>query len=134
MHYNVMWKIEYEYIKDWLAELDAPTRDCVTAAVEVLAHLGPALGRPLVDVVVASRHANMKELRPPSPGATEFRILFAFDPDRSAVLLLGGDKSGMNSKKAAKRDRWSKWYKKAVAEADRRYDEHLAKLQRKGRD
>ena len=134
MRYNAMWKIEYEYIKDWLAELDAPTRDCVTAAVEVLAHLGPALGRPLVDVVVASRHANMKELRPPSPGATEFRILFAFDPERSVVLLLGGDKSSMNSKRASKRDKWSKWYKKAVAEADRRYDEHLAKLQRKGRD
>ena len=127
-----MWKIDYEYIKDWLAGLDVPTRDCVTAAVEVLADLGPTLGRPLVDTVEGSRHANMKELRPPSPGMTEFRILFAFDPVRHAVLLLGGDKSGAGNQKASGRDKWSGWYRTAIPEADKRYDEHLASLESEG--
>ena len=127
-----MWKIEYHFVADWLASLDAPTRDCVTAAVEVLADLGPALGRPLVDTVEGSRFANMKELRPPSPGSSEFRILFAFDPARRAVLLLGGDKSGADTRKASKKVKWSGWYKTAVPEADRRYDQHLANLKGKG--
>jgi hypothetical protein len=63
------------------------------AALQVLREHGPALGRPLVDTVVASRHPNMKELRPGSTGRTEIRVLFAFDLVRHAVLLVGGDKS-----------------------------------------
>lgn len=122
------WSIDYSYVKEWLATLDPETRDCVTAAVEILSELGPTLGRPLVDTVRRSRHGNMKELRPPSPGMSEFRILFAFDPRREAILLLGGDKSGAVGKKSSKRDKWSKWYETAIPEADKRYDEHLARL------
>ena len=55
------------------------------AAIEMLEERGPQLGRPLVDTVTASRHKNMKELRPGSSGQTELRILFAFDPKRQAV-------------------------------------------------
>ena len=72
------------------------------------------LGRPLVDTVTSSRHANMKELRPGSTGRTEIRVLFAFDRQRKAILLLGGDKS---------RD-WRGWYRTNIAVADDLFDEH----------
>ncbi len=85
------------------------------AAIRVLSDLGPALGRPLVDSVKGSRHKNMKELRPGSTGRTEVRVLFAFDPKRRAILLVGGDKSNA----------WSKWYEVNVPIADERYDAHL---------
>jgi hypothetical protein len=62
----------------------------------------------LVDRIKGSSIHNMKELRPGSSGATEMRILFAFDPWRSSVLLVAGDKSG----------RWSEWYRKAVPRAE----------------
>jgi hypothetical protein len=80
---------------------------------------GPALGRPLVDTVKASRHRNMKELRPGSTGRTEVRVLFAFDYERKAILLLGGDKS----------NDWKGWYKTNIPIADERFEQHQAKLQ-----
>lgn len=64
------------------------------------------------------KHKNMKELKPPSSGSTEVRVLFAFDPLRSANLLLGGDKSG----------NWRKWYAANIPTADALYDDHLSKL------
>ena len=88
------------------------------AAIRVLRDHGPALGRPLVDSVKGSRHKNMKELRPGSTGRTEVRVLFAFDPKRRAILLVGGDKSNA----------WSKWYEVNVPIADERYDAHLRGL------
>ena len=66
----------------------------VNQAILVLEGSGPAEGRPLVDTVTASRLANMKELRPPSGGRSEVRILFVFDPWWSAVRLVAGDKRG----------------------------------------
>jgi len=78
---------------------------------------GPAVGRPLVDALEGSRHANMKELR-----VGDLRALFAFDPTRRAVLLLGGDKTR----------RWREWYSQAVPLADRLYDEHLRRLVEEG--
>jgi hypothetical protein len=68
----------------------------------------------LVDSVKGSRHSNMKELRPGSTGRTEIRVLFAFDEELQAVLLVGGDKS----------EDWSGWYKTNVPIADDRLDEH----------
>lgn len=68
----------------------------------LLAERGPSLGRPLVDTEVRSRHKNMEELRPGSSGRSELRILFAFDPERRAILLVAWDKSG----------NWSKWYRR----------------------
>lgn len=125
-----MWEVDYEYIKDWLVELDEPTLECVVAAVELLAEEGPTLGRPLVDTVKNSKHKNMKELRPTSPGMSEFRILFAFDPNRHAILLLGGDKSGETESTRSKKQKWAGWYKKAIPVADARFDEHLKQLER----
>jgi hypothetical protein len=91
----------------------------IAIAVEALEERGPALGRPFVDTVKASRHANMKELRP--HGET-IRILFAFDPRRTAILLLGGDKRG----------RWKRWYEEMIPIADQLYEDHLAELRREG--
>jgi hypothetical protein len=76
---------------------------------------GPALGRPLVDSIAHSSIHNLKELRPGSAGRTEVRILFAFDPWRSAILLTGGDKSGD----------WQGWYRRAIPSAEKLYAEYL---------
>lgn len=77
-----MWIVDIEFIAEWLAALDPDSRTQVVAAIELLEDLGPQLGRPIVDTVVASRHKDMKELRPGSSGRTELRVLFAFDPGR----------------------------------------------------
>jgi hypothetical protein len=68
----------------------------------------PAEGRPLVDTITASRIANMKELRPPSARRSEIRILLVFDPWRSVILLVAGDKSGQ----------WEKWSRTAIPRAE----------------
>lgn len=113
-----MWEIEVDLVEQWLLALDDDSYVQVVAALKVLAADGPALGRPLVDSIVASRHKNMKELRPGSRGRSELRILFVFDPTRRAVLLLGGDKA----------QRWKTWYRENIPIADDRYDEHLRHL------
>ncbi len=80
------------------------------AAIEVLQEHGPQLGRPLVDTITASRHRNMKELRPGSSGRSELRVLFVFDPERRAIMLVAGDKVG----------NWTRWYKKNITVAEER--------------
>ena len=80
-------------VTDWFLRLDQQTRSLATGAIDLPAEHGPTLGRPAVDAIRGSRH-NMKELRPGSVGATEVRILFVFDSERRAVLLVAGDKSG----------------------------------------
>lgn len=101
-----------------LAANDPASAALVERAIDLLAMEGPTLGRPMVDRVNASRHHNMKELRPGSSGASEIRILFAFDPVRRAVLLVAGDRAG----------NWKGWYDVNIPLADKRYDEHLAEL------
>lgn len=92
------WEIElHSSVDAWfmgLADEEPKTADLVGEAIEMLAAFGPTLGRPLVDRVKGSAHHNMKELRPASAGASEVRILFAFDPQRQAILLAAGDKAG----------------------------------------
>lgn len=95
-----MWDIDYSLIEDLLDGLDEGTIAHIFAALEVLQANGPSLGRPLVDTLKGTRYGNMKELRPASSGSTVVRILFAFDPNRRAIMLLGGDKSkGRSGKK-----------------------------------
>lgn len=119
-----MWSIEYEHITEWLDKQDGETVACIFAALERLEQQGPALGRPLVDTLKGARIKNLKELRPASPGGTEVRILFAFDSERKAIMLLGGDKSrGKNGK-----TKWSGWYKDAIPKAERLFDKHLERL------
>ena len=106
-----MWQIGMEPIKDWLDGLDKQTAYQVYAALDLLRERGPNLKRPLVGKIEGSIIGFMKELRPGSAGRSEVRILFVFDPERKAVLLVGGDKQ----------NKWNKWYKTAIREAERRY-------------
>lgn len=117
----VTWEIEAtdEFV-EWWRRLSANQQVALTARVELLAERGPDLGRPAVDRIVSSRHHNMKELRAAKEGA--LRVLFAFDPRRQVILLLGGDKSGA----------WREWYEWAVPVADDLYDEYLAELEAEG--
>lgn len=110
-----MWSVDIELIVGWLTSLDDGSREQVVAAIELLEDLGPQLGRPIVDTVSASRHRNMKELRPGSSGRSELRVLFAFDPERTAIMLIAGDKAGD----------WKRWYKKNIQMADDIFDAHL---------
>jgi hypothetical protein len=114
------WEIlltgEVESFLDHLYETDPASHQLVNQAILVLERNGPVEGRPLVDSITASRIANMKELRPPSSGRTEIRILLVFDPWRAAILLVAGDKSGQ----------WSKWYRTAIPRAEQLYDDYLA--------
>ena len=94
------------------------------ARVELLELAGPALGRPVVDNVHQSRHVNMKELR----AEKGIRVLFALDPRRTAILLIGGDKSpGERSSPD-----WKRWYDRYVPIADDLYDIHLVELRDEG--
>lgn len=113
-----VWEVDLERVEPWLGTLSDDDYEQVIAAVELLREHGPTLGRPLVDTVSGSDFKNMKELRPGSSGRSEIRILFAFDPDRKAIVLVGGDKAG----------RWKTWYRKAIPAADRMFESHLKKL------
>ncbi len=88
----------------------------------LLQQFGPRLGRPRVDTLNDSRHANMKELRFSATDG-EWRVAFAFDKKRQAILLVAGDKSGRGEKRL---------YRKLIRKADDRFDAHLARL-KKGR-
>jgi len=118
----VEWDVEYtDHFEEWWNGLDSAEQEDVAAKVGLLEECGPALGRPHVDTIRSSRHPNMKELIVQHAGRP-YRILFAFDPRRSAILLIGGDKTG--------RDRW---YEEYVPRADRLYDQHLETLRREDR-
>ncbi len=100
--------------------LDEISASLVRDSVELLAERGPergpALGRPAVDRITGSRLHNLKELLPGSAGKTEIRILFIFDPQRRAILLVAGDKA----------DNWTRWYRDAIKLAEDRYARFLA--------
>ena len=87
----------------------------VVAGIDVLAAVGPSLGRPLVDRVKGSRRHGMRELRPGSSGRTEIRVLFVFDPWRSAILLVGGDKPA----------NWTRWHRTVIPRAKRLYEGYV---------
>lgn len=97
-------------------EFEAEVQDAIFARLLLLEREGPSLGRPHADTLAGSKHANMKELRCNAAGGV-WRIAFAFDPDRQAILLVGGDKSGGGEKR---------FYKQLIARADERFDRHLA--------
>jgi len=115
------WEVEYtDEFAGWWATLTEKQQDSIAAAVELLEERGPSLDRQLVDTIHGSRHANMKELRPPGGN---IRIFFAFDPASCAILLIGGDKT----------NRWKKFYDAMIPLADKLYDEHLQTLEREGK-
>ena len=93
-------------------------QDELLAHAKLLAAFGPDLGRPTVDTLKGSRHTNMKELRFSWNGQV-WRVAFAFDPQRQAILLVGGDKGGADQRR---------FYKRLLKVADARYDDHLVTL------
>jgi hypothetical protein len=101
-----------EEVERWYFTLGPDSMAAVTGAIDLLELEGPTLGRPTVDKVNRSKFHNVKELR---PAGTSIRVLFIFDPQRQAILLLGGDKS----------DNWKGWYDKNIPVAEQRYEDWL---------
>jgi hypothetical protein len=108
-------------VREWLNTLDAGIRTRIAAHVDLLERFGPNLGRPRVDAVKGSAYANMKELRVQYQGEP-WRILFAFDPRRRAILLVGGNKTGDK-----------RWYEEQIRIADARYRRHLKSMKHEKR-
>ncbi len=100
----------------WYLSLDPKEQESIQHSLALLADVGPLLGRPHADAVRASRFPNMKELRAQHQGRP-YRVLFAFDPARTGMLLIGGDKTGD-----------ARWYDRMIPVADRLYEEHLRRL------
>ncbi len=115
------WDVEYtDEFGRWWESLSEGEQESVAASVGLLEECGPMLGYPHSSGVRASRHGHMRELRTQHDGRP-LRTLYAFDPRRAAILLLGGDKTGDD-----------RWYEINVPVADRLYDEHLTQLRREG--
>ncbi len=119
MSWHVLFHEAFEPEFDDLPE---SVQDELLAHAALLEEFGPSLGRPRVDTLNGSRHANMKELRFNAADGV-WRVAFAFDPKRRAILLVGGDKSGGSEKR---------FYKQLIRKADDRFDNHLAWLKEKG--
>ena len=110
---QVRWIIEiHPIVRQWLDSLRRSEYEKVFTALEALEEQGPNLGRPFADQVKNSRFKNMKELR---PRGKNLRLLFAFDPNRKAIILVAGDKT----------NNWIKWYEQNIPIADQRFSEHL---------
>jgi len=115
------WDVEIG--DEFVPEFDALQEEVQTeilAMSRFLQQFGPHLGRPRVDTLNGSRHANMKELRFSAAGG-EWRLAFAFDTKRKAILLVAGDKSGVSQKR---------FYRELIRKADDRFDAHLARLKK----
>jgi hypothetical protein len=104
--------------------LDEDVQNELLAQLHLLRAFGPGLGRPRVDTLNGSRHANMKELRFDAADGV-WRVAFAFDPKREAVLLVAGDKSGTGTRQ---------FYKRLLKAADERFDEHLLRQKERKHD
>ncbi|MDQ1353558.1 MAG: hypothetical protein QG657_3864 [Acidobacteriota bacterium] len=111
-----MWIIERtDEIVQWIAKLNDDAKEAIYKNLLILKNIGPSLGRPYVDSINESKHKNMKELRVQNKKRL-FRIFFAFDPDRKAILLIGGDKRGDK-----------RFYQRLIPIADKLYDQYLEK-------
>lgn len=115
------WNVELtdEYIAWWNTLADGEQAD-LACSIDLLEEKGPQLGRPHADTVHGSRHSNMKELRTQS-GGKPLRSIFAFDPRRTAILLIGGDKTGDD-----------RFYDRMIPLADDLYDVYLQEIEREG--
>ncbi|NTF08379.1 hypothetical protein G6L37_19610 [Agrobacterium rubi] len=115
------WHVEFDedFAREFAA-FEAEVKIELRAQVNVLKTHGPSYGRPRVDTLNGSKHANMKELRFDAAHGV-WRVAFAFDPSRNAVLLVAGDKSGVSERR---------FYKKLIKTADMRFDAHLQRLKK----
>ena len=107
--------IEHPSVEEFRKSLKCADHARIEAAYEVLQREGPRLGRPLVDRISGSLLHHLKELRVSGSEGAHYRILFAFDPNRQAVLLVSGNKKGQ----------WRQWYQREIQLAEQRYQEHL---------
>ena len=116
-----MWEVEYtDQFEEWWDGLSVRQQDSVSRIVERLIQDGPALPYPYSSDVRGSRHSHMRELRVQSSGRP-LRAFYAFDPRRSAILLIGGDKTGD-----------SRFYRRYIPIADSLYDEYIEELRMEG--
>jgi hypothetical protein len=123
-YFAMKWDVElHDDFNPEFDELPEDVQDELLAHIKVLEEFGPQLGRPRVDTLKGSRHANMKELRFTTHDGV-WRFAFAFDPDRQAIILCGGDKSGGSEKR---------FYRRLIDKADPRFAAHLKRM-RKRRD
>ena len=114
------WRIEgTDEFQEWFAGLNSAERISVAAKIELLEAKGPSLGRPHADTLKGSKLSHLKELRIQHAG-DPYRVIFAFDPRRTAILLLGGRKAD------------SKWYKTAIPAAERIYEQYLDEIKKEG--
>jgi hypothetical protein len=112
----VEWAVAFhEAFAAEFLELKPEVRRELAARIVLLKHFGPNLRRPYADTLSGSKHANMKELRFDAADGV-WRVAYAFDPSRQAILLMAGDKSGQSS---------ARFYRRLIATADRRFDDHL---------
>ncbi len=120
----MVWTVEIgEEFEPEFDGLPEAVQEEILALARLLAQFGPQLGRPRVDTLKGSKHSNMKELRF-SAADGEWRVAFAFDPRRKAILLVAGDKSGGGEKR---------FYRELIRRADFRFDAHVARPgERKG--
>lgn len=119
---EVEWSVEYtDEFENWWENLDEDEQESITVGVLLWEARGPGLGFPFSSGVEQSRHSHMRELRIQHHGHPS-RVLYAFDPRRVAILLIGGDKTGDD-----------RWYNKYVPTADKIYDEHIAALKRESK-
>ena len=118
----MLWEVEFtDEFQGWWDSLSLDEQDDVAVSVRHLIEFGPALGFPHSSKVVTSRYPQMRELRTQS-GGRPLRTLYAFNPLRTAVLLVGGDKTGDD-----------RWYENFVPVADRLFANHLNELRKEGR-
>lgn len=114
----MVWDVEFTYeFEDWWNNLNVSEQEDVAAVVVLLEKYGPQLPYPHSSAISGSRHGHMRELRIQHKGQP-YRVLYAFDPRRSAILLLGGKKTGKD-----------RWYEEKIPTADRLYDQHLRILE-----
>ena len=115
------WEVEYtDEFERWWAGLSEAEQESVAASVGLLEQFGPRLPFPHSSGIERSKHGRMRELRVQHEGRP-YRVLYAFDPRRVAILLIGGDKTGND-----------RWYDEHVPIADTLYDEYLRELKREG--
>lgn len=114
-------EVEYtDEFGDWWETLDEDEQDSVAVSVTLLEQRGPTLPFPYSSAVEGSKHGHMRELRVQHKG-DPYRVIYAFDPRRRAILLIGGKKTGDD-----------RWYDEYIPKADKLYDEHLQSLKREG--
>lgn len=116
------WMIEFhKAFAEEVVVLDRSVKKQLAVSIKFLEEFGPQLKRPYADTLKGSSYSNMKELRFNSNDGV-WRIAYAFDPDRKAILLVGGDKSGVSQKR---------FYKSLIKKADERFAQYLSELDRK---